>query len=97
MSGDMRRQKFTLKASSWLPRQSAPGAAGDVPDRDHVFGDLIEDPVPAYPQPPEVGRPVREGPGWAGSSASRSIASRTARMPCRSSRNAAAWSIARSS
>jgi type IV secretion system protein VirD4 len=32
-----------------------------------------------------------------GSSASRSIASRTARTPCGSSRNAAAWLIARSS
>jgi hypothetical protein len=49
-----------------LARQSTPGATGDVPDGDRVFGDLVQDPVPAYPQPPQVRRPIRERPGRAG-------------------------------
>ena len=73
---------------------SVSGAAGHVADRDRVVGDLVRDPVPANPQPPHVRRPVGKRPGRAGSSASPSIASRTARMPGGSSRNAAAWSIA---
>jgi hypothetical protein len=32
-----------------IARRSAPGAAGDVPDRHRFFGDLIRDPVPADP------------------------------------------------
>jgi hypothetical protein len=32
-----------------IARRSAPGAAGDVPDRHRFFGDLIQDPVPADP------------------------------------------------
>jgi len=45
---------------------SARNAAGDVPDRDRVFGDLVQNPVPADPQPPQVGRPVGERSGRAG-------------------------------
>jgi hypothetical protein len=37
-----------------------------VPDRDRVLGDLVQDPVPANPQPPQVRRPVRERSGWSG-------------------------------
>src|SRR6266568_2875246 len=66
-AGDVpRRYERTLQASSRLPRQSAPGTAGDVPDRHRVFGDLVQDPIPANPQPPQVRRPIREGPGWSG-------------------------------
>ena len=43
------------------------------------------------------GDPYGNNPVGRGSSASQSIASNTARMPCGSSRNAAAWLIARSS
>ena len=52
--------------NSRLPCDSAPSTAGDVPDGDRVFGDLVQDPVPAYPQPPQVGRPIRERPSRAG-------------------------------
>jgi hypothetical protein len=47
-------------------RRSALDAAGDVPDRDCVVGDLVQDPVPAGPQPPQVRRTIGERPGRAG-------------------------------
>lgn len=48
-------------------RVPEPGTgAGDIPDRHRVFGDLVQDPVPADSQPPEVGRPVGERSSRAG-------------------------------
>jgi hypothetical protein len=37
-----------------------------MPDRDGVLADLVQDAVPADPQPPQVGRSVGERPVRAG-------------------------------